>query len=129
MATPGGPAPQQIVQIPAKEGVPVNQQPQKVQYVYKQGGQTIVIDAPPPQTSQNSAVGAASTSSNQTVRLVLPAGTAAQPSAAAKPSVDSIANSLISQIQTPLTPNAQGTLVRTVSAPAVQQHIQQVWPL
>ena len=44
--------PQQIV-LPAKDAAAMatpggQPQPQKVQYVYKQGGQTIVIDAPKP---------------------------------------------------------------------------------
>ena len=73
----------------------VKSQERKVQYVYKQGGQTIVIDYPENNVPKPV----------QQVRLVLP------PTQAAKTNVDSIANSLISQIQTPLTPTSTGAMV------------------
>ncbi len=78
----------------------------KVQYVYKQGGQTVLIDYPMSSTSA-AAAGASSSqdSSSKIVKTEAVTGGQSKILSGSSSSVDTLANSLISQITTPVNVN------------------------
>ena len=110
-----------LVASPVKNVV-VQQQHQpaierKVQYIYKQGGQTVVIDYPMADVDALAKLKPIP-QQPQPVRLPVvstPPKIIMTSAGAQVGSVDSLANSLISQIQTPLTPTSTGQLVNTQS--------------
>ena len=82
-----------------------------MQYVYKQGGQTVLIDYPMSEDTYSKLKHNANSTSNNTV-VVKQSAISAQPKILMSTSVDSLANSLISQITTPVnvsTPSSAAT--------------------
>lgn len=89
----------------------------KVQYVYKQGGQTVLIDYPMSEEAYSKLKTANNSSQHATVVVKPTTSTTTQPQAAnttpqqpkilLSTSVDTLANSLISQITTPVNVNNQ----------------------
>ena len=76
-----------------------------MQYVYKQGGQTVLIDYPMSEDTYSKLKHTANSTSNNTVVVKQSVGgsvSVSQPKILMSTSVDTLANSLISQITTPV---------------------------
>ena len=91
-----------------------------MQYVYKQGGQTVLIDYPMSEDAYSKLKPTANSASSTGNTVVVKQSAVSQPKILLSTSVDTLANSLISQITTPVnvaTPvNVVGATVNTVAA-------------